>query len=110
MALASLDLELKRMEEDEHAMLAVLVGSVDGESVSKLERTFGDLLGRGILRLILDLSGLRYMNSTGLGFMVKFADAFNRAGGGIALIHVPSKIQIVIDKVKATTTSSLYCL
>jgi anti-sigma B factor antagonist len=97
MALASLDLELKPIEEDEHAMLAVLVGSVDGNSVSKLERAFEDLLGRGVLRLILDLHGLRYMNSTGLGFMVKFADAFKSAGGGIALIRVPSKIQIIID-------------
>jgi hypothetical protein len=43
------------------------------------------------------MSKIKYVNSTGLGSLVKYADTFKTTGGGMALIKVPAKVKIVIE-------------
>lgn len=77
--------------------LLELAGVIDGNTAPTFESTLSDLRSKGILRLVLDLARIKYVNSTGLGALVKHADTFTQAGGGVALVRIPSKVRIIVE-------------
>ncbi len=92
-----LDLKLTPIDGDKQAALIEMVGTLDGTTAPRFEASVDKLRASGILRLILDMAGLRYVNSTGLGTLVKHADTFRSGEGGMALVKVPGKVQIIIE-------------
>ncbi len=74
-----------------------MTGAIDGNTVPSFQATLEELKTKGIRRLVLDMSKIKYVNSTGLGSLVKYADTFKSTGGGMALIKVPAKVKIVIE-------------
>lgn len=95
--MANLDVNLRPVPSDQGAIVAELVGVIDGSTVSRFQATLEDLLKRGVRKVILDMNRVRYVNSTGLGALVQYADKFKAASGGIALIRVTAKVRIVIE-------------
>jgi len=55
------------------------------------------LVERGVKNLILDCTNVKYINSTGLGTLLKYADTFESIGGHIAFCRVPSKVMLVME-------------
>ena len=55
------------------------------------------LVERGVKNLILDCTSVKYINSTGLGTLLKYADTFESIGGHIAFCRVPSKVMLVME-------------
>lgn len=95
--MAGLEWQLKPIEGDDSAMLAELSGAIDGNTVPSFQQMLEEIKSRGVRKLILDMSKIKYVNSTGLGSLVKYADTFKGSGGGMALIKVPAKVKIVIE-------------
>ncbi|RMG18147.1 MAG: STAS domain-containing protein [Planctomycetota bacterium] len=95
--MAGLDIKLTTIEGDDLSALAEMTGAIDGNTVPSFQAALEELKGKGIRRLVLDMSKIKYVNSTGLGSLVKYADAFKSNGGGMALIKVPAKVKIVIE-------------
>lgn len=94
---AGLDIKLKTIDGDDVSALAEMTGAIDGNTVPSFQETLEEIKTKGIQRLVLDMSKIKYVNSTGLGSLVKYADAFKSSGGGMALIKVPAKVKIVIE-------------
>jgi len=66
--------------------------------------TLNDFLSRleaarqaGNVRVLLNMEGISYANSTALGALVTQADAFRDAGGEMALFNPQPKVELVID-------------
>jgi anti-anti-sigma factor len=95
--MAGLDIKLTNIEGEENSALAEMTGAIDGNTVPSFQATLEEIKTRGIRRLVLDMSKIKYVNSTGLGSLVKYADTFKSTGGGMALIKVPAKVKIVIE-------------
>jgi anti-sigma B factor antagonist len=57
-------------ELDEETCLVAVEGDLDLASAPQLKRTLHELLERGYAQYVIDLSGLTYMDSTGLGVLV----------------------------------------
>jgi anti-sigma regulatory factor (Ser/Thr protein kinase) len=55
------------------------------------------LIERGVKNLVQDCSAIKYINSTGLGTLLKYADTFESIGGHIAFCRVPSKVMLVME-------------
>jgi anti-sigma regulatory factor (Ser/Thr protein kinase) len=55
------------------------------------------LLERGVKNLILDCTNVKYINSTGLGTLLKYSDTFESVGGRIAFCRVPAKVMLVME-------------
>ncbi len=72
-------------------------GEIDLDTVAILRSKLEELKGRGVSRLILDFTGTRYVNSSALAVLVKFAEAFREAGGGIALASVSPRVKLVFE-------------
>lgn len=61
-----------------------------GESVDRFRATLEDLLGSGECRLVLDLTELATMDSSGIGLLSRFLTSAKQKGGSVKLVN-PSK-------------------
>jgi len=95
--MAELKIRFSRFASAKDIFLAELSGSIDASTVNKFQGELEKARKQGINKLVLDVSGIKYVNSTGLGSLVKYADAFRAAGGGLVLLKVPPKMKIVIE-------------
>jgi anti-sigma B factor antagonist len=89
-----LDCEITR--ERETASIRAL-GSLDVATVPILEAHIADLLTDGVRRVILDLSGLYFMDSTGLRCILDCDTQARQNGFSITLIPGPPAVQRVFD-------------
>ncbi len=97
--MAAIEFRLKNIKSAEGltATLAELVGSIDATTVESFASVMDKLLEKGVRYLVLDCAGIKYINSTGLGILLKYVDAFNERDGGIAFSQVPQKVMLVME-------------
>lgn len=81
----------------ETAALVQIDGAIDAKTVVLFQEQLDQLQQNGYTRFILDMEGIKYVNSTGLGTLVNVADALETRGGGIALIKIHPKVKVVFD-------------
>ena|SRR5947209_6713625 len=74
-----MDLELSSSDDGGRAILA-LTGAVDIESREPLQAQCQRLLGGGPVALVLDMSGVTFMDSTGIGALVEVSHAARDSG------------------------------
>lgn len=63
----------------------------------ELEQTLAEALARGDRKIIIDLSGVRYANSTGLGALVIAHLKADEVRGAVVLCGVSPRIQQVLQ-------------
>jgi len=95
--MSDLKIRFSRFASARDVFLAELVGSIDASTVHIFQQELEKARRQGVNKLVLDVSKIKYVNSTGLGSLVKYADAFRSAGGGLVLLKVPPKVKIVIE-------------
>ncbi|RMG13591.1 MAG: anti-sigma factor antagonist [Planctomycetota bacterium] len=93
----NLDIRISSID-DGRAALVELNGVLDAATSPRFEEALDRVRAQGCQRVVVDFVGVRYVNSTGLGMLVKQADTFRTTGGGgMALIRVPGKVQIIME-------------
>ena len=95
--MSELDVQFSELDEAPGIHFAELSGAIDASTVHIFQNQLEDARKRGVTKLIMDISKIKYVNSTGLGSLVKYADTFKAAGGGVVLLRVPAKVKIVIE-------------
>lgn len=75
----------------------VVEGAIDATTVISFESQLKQLQEDGYCNFVLDMQGIKYVNSTGLGSLVATADNLEKVGGGLALIKVHPKVKVVFD-------------
>lgn len=73
------------------------IGSLDLGTVSVLERQLEELRDEGFRRLIVDLGGLCFMDSTGLNLALKWHSAAQQDGFEIGFVPGPPAVQRVFE-------------
>ena len=69
-----------------------LSGSIDASTNQTFENRLGEILSSGTNKVLLLLTDVKYINSTGLGTIVKCVDQFREQDGDIKLVGVPTKV------------------
>ncbi|MFH1378385.1 MAG: STAS domain-containing protein [Planctomycetota bacterium] len=97
--MATIDFKIKNVKDRSGlgATVATVDGSIDAASIQQFQSVMDKLVERGVKNLILDCSKVSYINSTGLGTLLKYADQFDGFGGHIAFIRVPNKVLLVME-------------
>ena len=80
-----MDLTLNARTEGEHTVLAVS-GEVDVYTAPALRDRIADLLDSGQQRLVIDLGGVEFLDSTGLGVLVAGLNRAREVGGSLSLV------------------------
>ena len=86
-----------------------LEGSVTfGVGTSALRRETRRLIAEGRPDILLDLTGVRYVDSSGLGEMVAAQAAARRAGGQVALFGLSPNVREVFEVTRLVYVFDIY--
>jgi len=97
--MATVDFRIKNLKaaDGTKATLAEITGSIDATSIVQFQNVMDKLVEKGVRNLILDCANVKYINSTGLGTLLKYVDTFESMDGHIAFTRVPSKVMLVME-------------
>lgn len=95
--MSELDIQFSESDDAPGIHFAELSGAIDASTVHIFQNQLEEARKRGVTKLVMDISKIKYVNSTGLGSLVKYADTFKAGGGGVVLLRVPAKVKIVIE-------------
>jgi len=71
-------------------------------------RKIRDLLDQGRPRIVVDLGGVTYIDSSGVGMLVGKLKAVREQGGDIRLLHVTSRGQRIFGMLKILTMFEVF--
>ncbi len=87
-----MQLAINHRHHDEIVILELTGKIVIGEGSRLLSEEVATLLQAGQKRIILNLGGVTYVDSSGIGELVSRHTTTRHAGGRLVLIHLPKKI------------------
>jgi len=77
--------------------LVQISGSIDAKSVLVFKAGVDALRSRRIRNILLEMGEVRYINSTGLAYLITLAETLQEAGGGVALVNVQPKVKVIFE-------------
>jgi anti-sigma B factor antagonist len=102
-----MELGLEVTERGSWAVLAV-AGEVDVATVPRLREQLHSLVAQGRHHIVVDLEGVDFLDSTGLGVLVGALKRVRTNGGELALVCTQSRIRKVFEVTGLTKVFSLY--
>lgn len=79
-----------------------------GESTSLFRNTLRELLQKGTKKLLIDLGGVTYLDSTGIGELVGAYTSARSAAAQIKLARLPEKIYNLLQITKLITVFEVF--
>lgn len=97
----------KRMEGDVAviSLAGKLMGGPDAESVRQIVR---ETLDEGVRKILVDISGVSWVNSTGLGILIAGYVTASNAGAKLKLTGVSARIKQIFMVTKLHTVFETY--
>lgn len=97
MAVLNFDIKTVNLPTGEEAKAVFLTGSIDASTNQTFEGRLTDILAGGTRNVLLVLTNVKYINSTGLGTIVKCVDHFREKNGDVKLVGVPTKVVALFE-------------
>ena len=92
------------VDERYNAVVMTLKGNVmGGPDGAKLHDTLHELKDNGKKNLVVDLSKVKFMNSSGLGMLISGMTTMRNAGGDLRLANAADRIQSLLVITKLIT-------
>ena len=86
------------ISRDDAVLTAALIGELDHHTAAEIrEKIDAAILQERCATLILDLSGLTFMDSSGIGLIMGRYRLMQTLGGTLQLIHVPPAVDRLIQ-------------
>ena len=97
------------VDEKYNAVVIALKGNVmGGPGGSKLHEQLHELKDEGKTNVVVDLSKVKFMNSSGLGMLISGMTTMRNAGGDLRLANVADRIQSLLMVTKLITVFKHY--
>jgi len=98
-----------KLVEKYNAVIIELKGNVmGGDDTKEFTETLHKLIDEGKKNVIVDLSGVKFMNSSGLGMLISGLTTMKRAEGNLKLANVTDKIESLLIITKLITIFESY--
>ena len=82
-----------------------LMGGPDAKHISD---TIHQIIDKGMKNVVIDMSGVNYMNSTGIGILISSYTTITNSGGDLKLASMDNKIQGVLSITKLNQVLNEY--
>jgi anti-sigma B factor antagonist len=90
-------MQITEREKEGIALLDCVGQLVAGESTGTMRETLNQLISAGKSRLILNLAGVTYIDSSGLGALVMCFSTARRAGGTMKLLNLSRRtVELIV--------------
>lgn len=88
--------------------IIMVSGFLDGHTAAELERKLGDTIKAGQVRLVLDLSGLTYIASAGVGILISLQHQAQKSGGGLQIVNPTPNVREIFSILGLTSILSVH--
>lgn len=102
-----LDLELKIRQKSGITVVGA-AGEIDVFTAPDLDAGLGEVIAAGGVRIVLDLTGVTFLDSTGLGVLVKSLKSVRAEQGWVRLVIGSQKIRKIFDITGLDAAMPLY--
>lgn len=102
----SLDTNVKH--QGVKTVVVTLVGTLDTQTSTLLERQLEPVLAESPATLVLDLADLRFISSSGLRVLARTKKTVRRWSGALLIVNMQPQIQEVLELVKALPPGNLF--
>jgi len=103
-----MQLEIRERAVGEVVILDLIGKITIGEGSVQLRDAVSNLLDAGRNRIILNLGGVIYVDSSGIGELVSRYTTTKNAGGRLKLLNLPKKIKDLLMITKLLTVFEIY--
>jgi len=79
-----------------------------GDSATALRSAIRDLVAGGSTKILLNLAGVKYIDSSGIGELIANYTTVGRAGGQLKLLNLTEKVQDLLVITKLLTVFDVY--
>ncbi len=93
-------MDLNSYEKDDVAVLEPAGKIMGGPDATVLHEKLHDLIEQGKKKVVIDLSRVEWMNSTGLGILISGLTTLKNNNGELKLVNVTEKIQSLLKITK----------
>jgi anti-sigma B factor antagonist len=101
-------MNLKTTEDGRVTILTIDGDLVIGEPESTFKRTVIRLLEEGRVNLLVDLRGVGFLDSSGLGALVRALTSAQKEGGQTKLLHAGPQIRKLLEMTKLDSVFELH--
>jgi anti-anti-sigma factor len=79
-----------------------LSGPLDARSVGAFKTAIQSLQNRGVKRFVLNLADVKYVNSTGLSYLINLSESLGQGRTAVTLVGLQPKVKIIFDTMGVT--------
>jgi anti-anti-sigma factor len=101
-------LNLTVTAKNQSTTTVTLTGQLNDDSAPQLDKKVKQLLAEGNKVLVLDMAGLEFITSVGIGTIVKIKTSLVKCGGDLATINMPAHIKKVFDIVRLLPSMNVF--
>lgn len=95
--MSELDIAVQKIPNIDEGAVIVVKGSIDAKTVIQFQRKLNSVIEDGIKRIVIDMEQVKYVNSTGLGYLINLADTVGGDQGSVVFTNVQPKVKVVFD-------------
>ncbi len=99
---------LKITERDGFTILSLKGQFIGGDETDQLRSAINDLIQKNEPKILLDMDGVSYLNSTALSVLISAQRDVTKQGGKIALCKISKNIENVFVQTKLILIFSIY--
>jgi anti-sigma B factor antagonist len=88
--------KIKKRQEGEVMILDLSGKIMGGDDFDLFNNTIKDLVGDGFVDIVLNMKGVKWINSTGLGLMVSAYTSLVKQGGRMKVCEVSDRIDNIL--------------
>ena len=100
--------EKKLLPDGSSLLYSKVKGPIDTRTVYEFEQKIKNFFQQGSKNLVLNFKQVTYINSTGMGLLVKLSDSFHNSGGNIRLVDVSEKVIALFDMLGLISLFKMY--
>ncbi len=90
-----LTIGLERVEEDDGSLVLNLTGSIDTYNASFMRRSATKAVSAGYVKLIIQLGGVDYISSAGVGVFISLLTLLKEKGGHLSMVALQPKVKTI---------------
>ncbi len=103
-----MSLRMNKRQVDSVTVIDMSGKIILGEETAQLRETVKKILSEGNDRILLNLSDVTYIDSSGLGLLVSCFATTSRKGGQIKLLNLTNKVKEVLQITKLSTVFDIF--
>lgn len=96
-------MKIKTTEKYNAVVIALKGNVMGGEDTKNFNEYLHNLIDKGMKHVVVDLSGVKFMNSSGLGMLIGALTTVKKADGQFKLARVTDKIESLLIITKLIT-------